>query len=163
MAKLNKAIFLDRDGVINHDPGDYTKSLAEFQILPGVFSTMKKLNDLGYHLILITNQGGIAKGLYSHEDVAEIHSFLQSEATKFGVVITDIFYSPHHDDFGLSLTRKPGSLMVERGLARYDIAPELSLMVGDKQRDLDAAAPCAVPGVLIETNSALEQIMNKLA
>ena len=63
MTARNKAIFLDRDGVINHDPGDYTRSLEEFNILPTVFKTLKKLDEAGYLLVLITNQGGIAKGL----------------------------------------------------------------------------------------------------
>ena len=63
----NKAVFLDRDGVINHDPGDYTRSLGEFHVLPTVFEALKTLQDAGYMLILITNQGGIAKGQYTHE------------------------------------------------------------------------------------------------
>ena len=63
MALRNKAIFLDRDGIINHDPGDYTKSIEEFTILPTVMEALKALQEHGYKLILITNQGGIAKGL----------------------------------------------------------------------------------------------------
>ena len=65
----NKAVFLDRDGVINHDPGDYTRSLDEFHVLPTVFEALKTLQNAGYMLILITNQGGIAKGQYTHEAV----------------------------------------------------------------------------------------------
>lgn len=159
---MNKAIFLDRDGVINHDPGDYTKSLEEFQILPGVVETLLELQKRGYLLILITNQGGIAKGLYGHDEVARIHDYFKSECSKRGVDITDIFYSPHHDDYGLSLTRKPGSLMIERALAKYEIDPTLSWMIGDKQRDLDAASGAGVDGILIKKNTALNQILNQL-
>ena len=65
---MNKAVFLDRDGVINHDPGDYTQSLEEFIILPGVIDQIKKWYDDGYKIIVITNQGGIAKGLYCQSD-----------------------------------------------------------------------------------------------
>lgn len=154
MAK-HKAVFLDRDGVINHDPGDYTRSIEEFTLLPGVLSALKKLHDAGYLLILITNQGGIAKGLYSHEDVAEIHDFLCASCRQAGAPITAIYYSPHHDLYSRSLSRKPGSLMVERALARYEVDPDQSFMIGDKQRDLDAAAGAGVKGVLIPTNAPL--------
>ena len=160
---MNKAIFLDRDGVINHDPGDYTKNLSEFTILPTAIQAMKQLHDAGFLLILITNQGGIAKGLYTHEDVAEIHDYLKDECKKAGFEITDIYYSPHHDNYGKSLTRKPGSLMIERACARYDIDPNRSVMVGDKQRDLDAAAKVGVQGVLIEVNGPLIDYVELLA
>ena len=114
MTARNKAIFLDRDGVINHDPGDYTRSLEEFKILPTVFETLKKLDDAGYLLVLITNQGGIAKGLYSHDDVNEIHTYLREKCIERGFRLTDVYYSPHHPVFGESLSRKPGSLMIEK-------------------------------------------------
>ena len=70
---LRPCLFLDRDGVINHDPGDYTKNLSEFTILPTVMEALQVARDAGFEVVLITNQGGLAKGLYTHEDVAEIH------------------------------------------------------------------------------------------
>ena len=73
-----KAIFLDRDGVINHDPGDYTTSLAEFVILPDVIPTLVKWSKQGYAIIVITNQGGIAKGRYTLEDFYEIDEYMRS-------------------------------------------------------------------------------------
>lgn len=159
---MNKAIFLDRDGVLNHDPGDYTMSLDEFHILPGVLDSLKRLHSAGYLLILITNQAGISKGLYTHETVREIHAFFTHECENVGVPITAIYYSPHHEAFGKSLSRKPGSLMIERGLARYNIDPKKSWMIGDKQRDLDAAAKAGVGGILIETNASLKEVVESL-
>lgn len=161
-APKNKAIFLDRDGVLNHDPGDYTKSVDEFHLLPTVLEALKKLNDHGYLLILITNQGGIAKSLYTHEAVADIHASFLASCREAEVTITDIYYSPHHESTGKSLTRKPGSLMIERALARYNIDPKTSWMVGDKQRDLDAAAGAGVKGVLIQTNAPLLEHLHLL-
>lgn len=152
---LRPCLFLDRDGVINHDPGDYTKNLSEFRILPTVMPALQMASDAGFEIILITNQGGIAKGLYSHEDVAAIHSFLREQCEKNGTPVLDIFYSPHHPSTGHSLSRKPGSLMVERACAKHQLDPEKSWMVGDKQRDLDAAAPIGVRGVLIKPNAPL--------
>lgn len=152
---LRPCLFLDRDGVINHDPGDYTKNLSEFTILPTVMKALRVAREAGFEVVLITNQGGLAKGLYTHEDVAEIHAFLRSECEKNGTPLLDIHYSPHHPSTGKSLSRKPGSLMVERACAKHGLDPARSWMVGDKQRDLDAAAPVGVRGVLIEVNAPL--------
>ncbi len=155
----NKALFLDRDGVINHDPGDYTHSLKEFHILPTVIEALQIATQRGYKIILITNQGGIAKGLYSHADVAEIHAYFRGECQKHNVVIDGIFYSPHHPDFGNSLTRKPKSLMMERAIHRFKVDTNLSVMIGDKQRDLDCAEKVGVRGILIPTNADLKDFV----
>lgn len=160
---MNKAVFLDRDGVINHDPGDYTKSLEEFTLLPNVIETLKKIQDKGYLLILVTNQGGIAKGLYGYEEVSKIHNFFLEKCAEQDVVISEIYYAPYHDDYGKSLTRKPGSLMVERGLARFDVDPSLSYLIGDKQRDCDAGEKVGVKGILIPTNAPLMEYVDLLA
>ena len=81
---LGKAILLDRDGIINHDPGDYTTSVDKFHILPTVLDALKQWKSAGYKLILITNQGGIAKGRYGHREVSEIHAVLQSACEAVG-------------------------------------------------------------------------------
>ena len=159
---LCKAIFLDRDGVINHDPGDYTRSIEEFSILPTALEALRILAEKGYIFILITNQGGIAKGLYSHNAVNEIHNHLRNLCKENGSPLTDIYYSPHHEITGLSLSRKPGSMMVERAIARYNINPAESWIIGDKQRDLDCASILGVQGVLIPTNGALIDYIHSL-
>ena len=157
---LRPCLFLDRDGVINHDPGDYTKNLSEFSILPTVMEALTLAKEAGYEVVLITNQGGLAKGLYTHEDVADIHAHLARACEQNGTPILDIYYSPHHPSKGKSLSRKPGSLMVERACAKPQLDPTRSWMVGDKQRDLDAAAPVGVRGVLIEPNAPLLDAVN---
>ena len=157
---LRPCLFLDRDGVINHDPGDYTKNLSEFTILPTVMEALTLAKDAGFEVVLITNQGGLAKGLYTHEDVADIHAHLKDVCEENGTPILDIFYSPHHPSTGKSLSRKPGSLMVERACAKHQLDPARSWMVGDKQRDLDAASPVGVRGVLIEPNAPLVDAVN---
>ena len=151
----SKAIFLDRDGVINHDPGDYTKSLNEFTVLPTVYEALEKMQELDFLLILITNQGGVPKGLYSIDDVEEIHNYFKMECENRGIKITDIYYSPHHDDYSRSLTRKPDSLMIERAIGKYNIDPSTSYMIGDKQRDIDCGNKAGVPGILIPPNAPL--------
>tara|TARA_Y100000385_G_C12770621_1_gene499141 strand:- start:291 stop:698 length:408 start_codon:yes stop_codon:yes gene_type:complete len=116
---------------------------------------LKRLQEEGYKLILITNQGGIAKGLYTHEHVRVIHQHFLDLCSSNGIGITDIFYSPHHPNFGESLSRKPGSLMIEKACAKHHIDPEQSWMVGDKQRDVDAGEAAGVSGMLIPVNGDL--------
>lgn len=150
-----KALFLDRDGVINHDPGDYTCSLEEFIVLPTVMDALRLARSKEYIIILITNQGGIAKGLYTHETVDSIHNFFIRTCQESGVEINHIFYSPHHPEFGNSLTRKPERLLMERAIARFNIDASRSYMIGDRDRDVQCAAQVGVKGILIPTNSAL--------
>lgn len=152
----NKAIFLDRDGVINHDPGDYTKSVSEFEILPGVLDTLKEWYQLGYKLIVITNQGGLAKGLYTVDDVEAMHQYFQGNCVMHGFEIEAFYYCPHHEAHnGKCLCRKPGSLMIEKALHKFNINAELSLMFGDRDRDIVCAENAGVKGFKINTNSSI--------
>ncbi len=152
----NKAVFLDRDGVINHDPGDYTKSVSEFEILPGVLDTLKEWYQLGYKLIVITNQGGLAKGLYTVDDVEAMHQYFQGNCVMHGFEIEAFYYCLHHEAHnGKCLCRKPGSLMIEKALHRYQINPSLSIMFGDRDRDIVCAENAGVKGFKINTNSSI--------
>jgi len=153
---LKKALFLDRDGVINHDPGDYTKSLSEFILLEGVIEAMKSWVDAGYEIIVITNQGGLDKGLYPRENVEAMHQYLQGKCITSGFEILDFYYCPHHPEYsGKCLCRKPGSLMIERAMHKHGIDPNQSLMFGDKQRDIDAAEKAGVKGMIVEINKGV--------
>ncbi|MDZ4823308.1 MAG: HAD family hydrolase [Flavobacteriales bacterium] len=158
-----KALFLDRDGVINRDPGDYTYSVDEFIILDGVMEALKLAQAQGYLIIIITNQGGIAKNLYTEDTVRDIHRFFTKQCAKNGITLSAIYFSPHHPDYGNSLSRKPGALMLERAIARFDVDPVQSVMIGDRDRDLDAAAGAGVRGILMETNASLLEVVRTLA
>jgi D-glycero-D-manno-heptose 1,7-bisphosphate phosphatase len=152
---MKKAIFLDRDGVINHDPGEYTKSVNEFHFLPNVFETLKILQDLNYVFVVITNQGGIAKGLYSRKDFDSIDRFMHGKFDENGINLLETFFCPHHPDFGRCLCRKPLSLMILKSLAKHDIDPASSFLIGDKERDILCAENAGVRGVLIPTNGSI--------
>jgi D-glycero-D-manno-heptose 1,7-bisphosphate phosphatase len=158
---MNKAIFLDRDGVINVERG-YTHLLKDFVILPDVMEVLKMLQDRGFLLIVVSNQSGIGKGLYTQENVETIHSFLQNELTKAGVKLSEIYYCLHHPDTGRCICRKPDSLFVEKALARFGIDPARSWFIGDKERDVEAAEKAGVKGILIEANSSLKLLMDQL-
>jgi D-glycero-D-manno-heptose 1,7-bisphosphate phosphatase len=159
---MNKAVFLDRDGVINHDPGDYTKSWEEFSFNEGLFESLRAFREAGYLLVIITNQGGIAKGLYTQEDYEHLTAQMLIALEKEGIHMTDVCHSPHHEVSGRSLTRKPGSLLIERALYRYNIDPNLSYMIGDKERDIFAGEQVGLEGILIPVNGSLNVIEHKI-
>jgi len=158
----NKALFLDRDGVINRERGEYTYRVEDFEILPSVLESLQLAQEKGYKLIVITNQGGIAKGIYTHQDVEKAHRYLTDELEKNGVTLTDIFYSPHHQDYSKSLDRKPDSLMLEKAIAIYNINPDQSIMIGDSERDIIASEKVGVKGIKIEPNSSIFDIVQNL-
>lgn len=150
----NKAVFLDRDGVINRERG-FVHKVADFEILPDVVEMLQLFHSRGYLLILVTNQTGIGKGLYTAKDVEAVHAYMEQELGKHGIVFDAIYYCVHHPDTGRCLCRKPGSLFVEKALARFDIDPAKSFFIGDKERDVQAAAGANVKGFLIRSDSSL--------
>src|SRR5689334_7180994 len=123
------AIFLDRDGVLNVERGDYTYKLADFIVCPGVAEALQKLKQAGYLLIVVTNQGGIAKGIYTKADMQACHQKLQQET---GNLIDAIYYSPDHPFVSKSLSRKPASLMLEKAIAKFNTDLGNSFIIGDQ-------------------------------
>lgn len=108
-----KTIFLDRDGVINYNPPNrgYVRKWAEFTFIPNARRAIRELSESGYRIIVITNQSGIGRGLYSEEDVADIHSKMVSEISKAGGTIDAVYYCPHRPDAGCECRKpKPGML-----------------------------------------------------
>lgn len=94
---MRRAVFLDRDGVINRKAaeGDYIKSWSEFEILPGVVSSIKRLNEEGFLVIVISNQRCVARGIITEDELNEIHENMKEELAKKGAIIDDIYYCPH--------------------------------------------------------------------
>lgn len=144
---MDKAIFLDRDGVINKERGEYTYKVSDFEILIGVKDALAQFRRRGFLNIIITNQAGISRGLYSIEDMQACHTYLLQECKG---LIDDIYYCPWHPDVSNSLMRKPDSVMLERALAKYNIGIEESWMVGDKERDVAAGKKTGLKTCLIE-------------
>lgn len=154
----NKCIFLDRDGVLNVDRVDYVYRMEEFIIPDGVVESLQALKAAGYLLIVITNQSGIAKGIYKREDVLLIHNALQEAC---GGVLDDLYFCPYHEKFDTaSLTRKPGSLLIEKAAAKYSVDLSASWMVGDHERDIIAGTRAGLRTIRIapqdtQTNATL--------
>jgi D-glycero-D-manno-heptose 1,7-bisphosphate phosphatase len=143
---VNKCVFLDRDGVLNVDNVNYVWTVEAFQILPGVPEALRILKDRGYRLVIITNQSGIAKGVYQHQDVLNCHQYLQEQT---GHLIDELYYSPYHATKTESLVTKPGTLSFERAIARYQLDTDQCWMVGDMPRDLIPAKKLGIKTVLI--------------
>lgn len=157
----NKAVFLDRDGVINRERDDYTFLLEDFVILDDVLDCLKKWHDKGYLIIIISNQGGIGKGIYNHSEVIAINNLLKQKFFSNGIAWTDLFYCPHHPDHsGKCLCRKPDSLLFEKALAKHRIDASFSFMIGDRERDIVAAEKAGIRGFLIESNSTLKKLLS---
>jgi D-glycero-D-manno-heptose 1,7-bisphosphate phosphatase len=159
---MNKAIFLDRDGVINRERGEYTFLKDDFILTAGLIDALKILIEKGYLLIVITNQGGIAKDIYSFYDVENIHNYLKTTLEKEDIKLTEIYYCPHHPDLGKCLCRKPGSLMLEKAIARFNIDASKSYFIGDNDRDIEAGIGAGVQTIKIESNSSLSAITNQI-
>jgi len=152
---MNKAILLDRDGVINRERNDYTFQIEDFEILPDIFEALRLLQKAGYLLIIISNQSGIGRGLFTIEDTEKMHAYLLEKLNEQNIRIEEIYYCVHHPETGSCLCRKPDSLNVEKALARFNIDPALSYFIGDKERDTLAGEKVGVKGILIESNSSL--------
>lgn len=159
---MKKAVFLDRDGVIIMERGDYNYLPSHVIMVPGIVEALQVLKKKGFIFIIITNQGGIVKGLYTHRHVQKVNFFIEQHLQEHGIAIKDIFYDPHHDTEGKSLGRKPDSLMLEKAMALYDIDPAKSYFIGDKETDRMAAEKAGVNPVLIPPNGDLRKYLEKI-
>lgn len=152
---MNKAIFFDRDGVINRERGEYTWRLEDFTINDGLIEFMKYAQQKGYLLIVISNQGGIQRGKYTLQDVEIAHNYLKEELKKNGVELTDIYICPHHDKTERCFCRKPQPIMLEKAIARFNVDITKSFFFGDSARDAEAGNAVGVKSIQIEPNSSL--------
>lgn len=159
---MRKVIFLDRDGVINIERGDYTYKIADFKFVDGLFIALEKLKQQGFEFIVITNQGGISKGIYSHQDVLTINDLMRKEFFKQEVPLLDIFYCPHHNDIENCICRKPNSLLLEKAIAKYEVDIKKSFFIGDSNRDIEAAKKVGVNGIKMNKNDNLNVYLNQI-
>jgi D-glycero-D-manno-heptose 1,7-bisphosphate phosphatase len=144
---MNKCVFLDRDGVLNEEIGGYVFELDKLVIPEGMPEALQQLKKAGYLLVVITNQAGIAKGLYTEKEVMLCHHKIQEAC---GHVLDALYYCPYHPSYDSeSIARKPDSLMLEKAIARFNIDVTQSWLVGDRERDIEAAQKVAVRGIFV--------------
>ncbi|MBC5620615.1 HAD family hydrolase [Butyricimonas hominis] len=159
----SRAIFLDRDGTINSDEGHYyIYKKEDFVFNPGVIDGIRRLNEAGYLVIVVTNQGGVAKGEYTIEDVEAVHAYMCAELKKHGARIDKIYYCHHHDSVAPCSCRKPAPGMIEQAIREFDIDKSASLLIGDGGRDIEAAEAAGIRGIKIKKNSDLTPVIDHI-
>ena len=134
-----KAVFLDRDGVINRLlEGDYVKDWSEFSFLPGAVRAIRMIRELGFLVVVVTNQQGIGRGLMTEADLHGIHRRLLLEMEREGAAVDAIYYCPHTAE-SACLCRKPETGMFLQAAGELNLGLDLSYMVGDSASDVEAA------------------------
>jgi len=156
MDKKNKAIFLDRDGVINNNSNTYyTFKKEDFILNKGVFKSLKILKNKGYLLIIISNQGGISKKEYSINDVDILNEYIYEIFEKEDIKITESYFCHHHSNIEKCICRKPDSLMLEKAIARFNVDITKSYLIGDSERDIEAGEKVGIKSIKIDANNNL--------
>jgi len=157
---MNKAIFLDRDGVINEDIG-YLGRIEDCKFIPGVFASLKKTNSK-YKLVVVTNQAGIAKEKFTVDDYNALTAWIRKQMEENGVEISQIYHCPHHPKAPLEeyrkecSWRKPNPGMFLKAAEEHDIDLSKSYLIGDKTSDILAGKNAGCKTILVETGYAGE-------
>ncbi len=142
-------VFLDRDGTLNPDPG-YVRSAEEFELFPGADEALRILHRAGARLIVLTNQSGIARGLFTIEDLNHIHDKLRRLLLASGVALDAVYFCPHHPDDGCRC-RKPETGMIDQAMSQQEIDLSRSYLVGDHARDMQLAKRVGVKSICVTT------------
>lgn len=156
-----KVVFLDRDGTLTGDEG-YTHRPEDLQFLPGAREAIRRMNDSGRLVIVLTNQAGIARGLYTEADMHRFHAAMQAELQAHGAHVDGFFFCPHHPDFtGSCACRKPGTDLFRQACAAFRLDLDSAVMIGDQPSDIEAAEAFGIHG-LLTNGQDLAEICNKL-
>ena len=156
IAQKDFAVFVDRDGTINVDV-DFLSSPSQLQLIPRSAVAIKELNDLGVPVIVITNQSGIARGLYSEDDLHRVHAAMDEMLTRYGATISAYYYCPHHPTDGIAPyakdceCRKPKPGMLLRAKKKFGFDLKRSFIVGDKLVDVQAGKSVGAVAIQVST------------
>jgi D-glycero-D-manno-heptose 1,7-bisphosphate phosphatase len=160
------AVFLDRDGTLNHDLG-YVHRVADFHWLPGALNAIRRLNGSGYFVFIVTNQSGVARGLYDEIAIRDLHHWMNEELHTAGARIDDIRYCPHHPQASVAAyraacsCRKPAAGMLLDLMNCWPVIRETSIMIGDKESDAAAGRAAGIAAAIVPAGG-LESFVDHL-
>ena len=158
---MNGVVFLDRDGVINADIG-YLWRREDFVWIPGAPAAIRLFNERGRPVVVVTNQSGVARGYYTEQDVESLHRWMNAELNRQGARIDAFYFCPHHPDGAIPEytrvcdCRKPQPGMLLQAMEDWRADPAKSVLIGDKESDVEAAAAAGIRGYLFDGKNLLE-------
>ena len=168
VAAQNRLAFLDRDGVLNVD-GDYVHRPEDFVWMPGAVEAVRWLDRWGFTVVVVTNQAGIGRGLYTEAEFAQFMGWVGEKLTADGATLAAVYYCPHHPDAGLDAyrldcpARKPQPGLLLQALADFAAAPADCIFIGDKVSDMAAAGAAGIRGFLYKTGDLLDFVRKAVA
>jgi histidinol-phosphate phosphatase family protein len=154
---MKSAVFLDRDGTINPDEKGYISSPDDFTLYPFSAPAIRIFNQLDFHVFVVTNQSGIARGYFSHEQVAAVHARMHELLAQQQAQITEVFIAPWHPDGTVAPwnvaheERKPGQGMFKKALQKYHFRISSSYMIGDKESDIAFGRRAGLTTILVRS------------
>ena len=160
--KKDFAVFVDRDGTINVDV-DFLSSPDQLQLIPRSADAIKELNDLGIPVIVITNQSGIARGLFSEKDLHQIHSTMDEMLGRQGATVSAYYYCPHHPNDGIDPyikdceCRKPKPGMLNDAKREFGLNLQRSFIIGDKCIDIETGKSVGAVAIQVSTGYGLKE------
>jgi len=157
----SKAIFLDRDGVINQDTG-HVGHIRDFKFIEGIFEPLRLMQSNGYQIIIITNQAGIPRGYHSKEEYEDTTKYMLEEFSKNGISISKVYHCPHLPEDNCPC-RKPHPGMILQAIKEFNIKPKYSWMIGDKPSDIDAGRAAGCNTLLLKSQYHNENALTNLS
>jgi len=157
-----KALFLDRDGVINIEK-NYLHKIEDFEFIDGIFELCRFFQSKDFDVFVVTNQSGIARAYYSEADFNILTNWMVDIFKQEDITIRHVYYCPHHPDIsGACSCRKPEPGMINEALKSFDINPEGSLLVGDKERDIQAGQAAGLSYTYLFTEENVDSSATKI-
>lgn len=150
---LRPAVFLDRDGTLNVEK-HYLHRIEDWEWIPGAPAAVRLLNESGFAVVVVTNQAGIARGLYGEDDLDRLHTWMRADLEAAGAHVDAVYHCPHHPEYGQRvkcMCRKPAPGLLLCAAADLGLDLARSFIIGDRESDLEAGVRCGVTPLLVAT------------